>query len=98
MGVDGRKIEMLFVAPEVFGEGLGRRLVEYGFSALGVTAVDVNEENPAARGFYEHMGFRVVGRSEHDGQGTPHPILHMLCGLCASAWPNDRANGGGGYR
>ena len=77
MGVDCTKIEMLFAAPEVFGQGLGRRLVEYGFSALGVTAVDVNEENPAARGFYEHMGFRVVGRSEHDGQGVPHPILHM---------------------
>ena len=83
MGIDGQKIEMLFVSPEVFGLGFGRRLVEYGLSALGVTAVDVNEQNPQARGFYEHMGFRVVGRSERDGQGTPHSILHMMAGVHA---------------
>lgn len=83
MGIDGQKVEMLFVAPKVFGQGLGRRLVEYGFSALGVTAVDVNEENPRARGFYEHMGFHVVGRSERDAQGAPHPILHMMVGVRA---------------
>ncbi len=77
MGIDGQKIEMLFVSPAERGHGLGRRLVEYGFSALGVTAVDVNEENPQAHGFYEHMGFHVVSRSECDGQGAPHPILHM---------------------
>lgn len=77
MGVDGEKIEMLFAAPEVFGKGLGRRLVAYGFSVFGVTEVDVNEQNPQARGFYEHMGFRVIGRSERDGQGASYPILHM---------------------
>lgn len=77
MGVDGQKIEMLFVAPAERGHGLGRRLVEYGFSAFGVTAVDVNEQNPAASGFYEHLGFRVVDRSERDGQGAPYPLLHM---------------------
>lgn len=77
MGIDGQKIEMLFAAPTERGHSLGRRLVEYGFSALDVTAVDVNEQNPQARGFYEHMGFRVIDRSEHDDQGAPHPILHM---------------------
>lgn len=77
MGVDGEKLEMLFVAPTERGHGLGRRLVEYGLSAFGVTAVDVNEQNPQARGFYEHLGFCVVGRSERDGQGAPYPILHM---------------------
>lgn len=77
MGVDGAKIEMLFAAPEVFGRGFGRRLVEYGRSAFGVTTVDVNEQNPQARGFYEHMGFRVIGRSDRDGQGAPYPILHL---------------------
>ncbi len=88
MGVDGQKIEMLFVAPAERGHGLGRRLVEYGLSAFGVTAVDVNEQNPAARGFYEHLGFRVCGRSERDGQGAPHPILHMRVDR-THAEPND---------
>ena len=77
MGVDGQKIEMLFVVPAERGHGLGRCLVEYGLSAFGVAAVDVNEQNPQARGFYEHLGFRVVSRSERDGQGAPYPLLHM---------------------
>jgi putative acetyltransferase len=37
----------------------------------------VNEQNPAACGFYEHLGFVVVGRSEVDGTGRPFPLLHM---------------------
>ena len=40
-------------------------------------AVDVNGQNPQTRGFCEHLGFRVTGRSELDGQGAPYPILHM---------------------
>lgn len=87
MGIDRQKIEMLFVSPKVFGQGLGRRLVEYGFSTFGVTAVDVNEQNPSARGFYEHMGFHVVGRSELDAQGAPRPILYMMVGVHAE--PNE---------
>lgn len=37
----------------------------------------MNEQNPLAKGFYEHMGFRVYGRTEKDGQGNPYPILYM---------------------
>ncbi|HKB39870.1 MAG TPA: hypothetical protein VKD72_25770, partial [Gemmataceae bacterium] len=39
--------------------------------------VDVNEQNAAARGFYEACGFVVEGRSELDDQGRPYPLLHM---------------------
>jgi len=28
-------------------------------------------------GFYEHMGFEIISRSELDGLGKPYPILHM---------------------
>ncbi len=42
-----------------------------------MTKVDVNEQNPQAVGFYEHMGFRLVSKSELDGEGKPYPILHM---------------------
>lgn len=77
MGVDGDKIEMLFVAPAAIGRGYGKTLVEYGKNALGCRFVDVNEQNPRAAGFYEKMGFSVRSRSELDGQGNPYPILHM---------------------
>jgi putative acetyltransferase len=39
--------------------------------------VDVNEQNSAARRFYEACGFVVEGRSELDDQGRPYPLLHM---------------------
>lgn len=37
----------------------------------------VNEQNPQERGFYEHMGFKVVERAAVDDQGNPYPILYM---------------------
>jgi putative acetyltransferase len=77
LGVADGNLEMLFLAPAARGRGLGRRMVAFAIDELGVTRVDVNEQNPAARGFYERCGFTVVGRSELDGQGRPFPLLHM---------------------
>ena len=76
MGCDGRRLEMLFVGPACRGAGVGTALVCEAFAA-GVTEVVVNEQNPSARGFYEHVGFAVCGRSERDEQGGPFPILYM---------------------
>ena len=80
LGADGEKLEMLFLSPERRGQGLGRQLLTYGMERWGVRRLDVNEQNPRAREFYEHMGFRVTGRSETDGQGRPYPILSMALG------------------
>ena len=77
MGIEGGKLEMLFLAPRARGRGLGRKLLEYGIEKYGIKELTVNEQNPQARGFYEHMGFRVRGRSELDEQGNPYPILFM---------------------
>lgn len=77
MGIDGGKLEMLFLAPEERGRGLGRKLLEYGITEYGVKELTVNEQNPQAKGFYEHMGFQVRERSEVDEQGNPYPILFM---------------------
>lgn len=49
----------------------------HAIEELGVRAVDVNEDNTQAVGFYERLGFVQVGRSELDGQGKPYPTLHM---------------------
>ena len=77
MGIDSRKLEILFLAPEERGRGLGRKLLEYGITEYGVKELTVNEQNPQAKGFYEHMGFRVRERSEIDEQRNPYPILFM---------------------
>jgi putative acetyltransferase len=37
----------------------------------------VNEQNDAARAFYERLGFQIVGRSDLDDAGRPFPLLHM---------------------
>lgn len=77
MGIDGQKLEMLFIAPKHRGNGLGRKLLEYGMKQYAVNELAVNEQNPQARGFYEHLGFKVFKRSELDEQGNPYPILLM---------------------
>ena len=76
-GVHEGKLEMLFVAPETRGYGVGRQLVEHAIGQCGATLVDVNEQNEQAVGFYLKMGFTVTGRSPLDGQGKPYPLLHM---------------------
>lgn len=76
-GTDGRKLEMLFVSAENRGKGIGKRLLQYAVDACGVNELAVNEQNPQAIGFYEHMGFRTYKRSETDEQGNHYPILYM---------------------
>ena len=77
MGVEGERLEMLFLAPEERGNGLGRRLVEYGIRRYGIREVTVNEQNPQAVGFYRHMGFEICRRTDCDEQGNPYPLLYM---------------------
>ena len=77
MGVDGRRLEMLFVAAEARGKGYGSALLRYGIERFDIDQLAVNEQNPQARGFYERMGFRVERRSPVDEQGNPYPILYM---------------------
>jgi ribosomal protein S18 acetylase RimI-like enzyme len=77
MGVDGTEIVMLFVHPDHRGRGAGRTLVEYATAGLGARRVQVNEQNAQAVGFYEHLGFGIVGRSPVDADGRPFPLVHM---------------------
>ncbi|MGJ8681935.1 acetyltransferase [Paraglaciecola sp.] len=77
IGVADGNIEMLFVSPKYIGCGIGALLTNHAIKHQSAIKVDVNEQNPAAVGFYQHIGFKVVGRSELDGQGNPFPLLHM---------------------
>ena len=76
-GVENGCIEMLFLDPSARGKGIGKQFLQLAIAEHGATRVDVNEQNPAARGFYEHEGFKVVSRSETDSMGDPFPILHL---------------------
>ncbi|EMI5492049.1 GNAT family N-acetyltransferase [Providencia stuartii] len=77
LGVDGNKLEMLFISQANRGKGTGKQLLNFAIKELGITEVDVNEQNPQAVGFYQYMGFKQFARSEKDGEGNPFPILHL---------------------
>ena len=77
IGLEKNKIEMLFIAPDFWGMGIGKELVLMAFRKFNIRYVDVNEQNPQAEGFYRHLGFRTFERTETDGQGNPFPILKM---------------------
>lgn len=77
MVVTGERLEMLFVAPEVRGTGIGKQLLLHGIESYGVREVTVNEQNPQAIGFYEHMGFATYKRTDFDKEGNPYPLLYM---------------------
>lgn len=77
MGVEAGSLEMLFIAPEEREKGLGKRLIQYGIKNYSVEKLTVNEQNPQAKGFYEHMGFQVYKRTDLDEQGNPYPLLYM---------------------
>lgn len=76
-GVHDGAIEMLFISPDARGKGVGSLLATYAIKVQGATKVDVNEQNKQAKGFYQHIGFSVIGRSAVDGQGKPYPLLHL---------------------
>ena len=77
MGIENKKLEMLFIKSNERRKGLGKQLLNYGIKNYSVNELVVNEQNPNARGFYEHMGFKVYKREELDEQKNPYPILYM---------------------
>lgn len=77
MGIADNRIEMLFVSAEYRGQGIGSKLLSRGIAGYGANELAVNEQNPLAKGFYEHMGFEVFRKTDFDEQGNPYPLLYM---------------------
>ncbi len=77
MGMTGAEIDSLFVHADVRGTGAGRQLVDLALSRFPVIITEVNEQNTQGVGFWLHMGFRQIGRSDTDGQGRPYPLLRL---------------------
>ncbi len=77
MGIENKRLEMLFIKNSERGKGLGKQLLNYGIKNYNVNELTVNEQNINAKGFYEYMGFKTYKRTELDEQGNPYPILYM---------------------
>lgn len=63
MGIEEGSLEMLFITPKERGKDLGKQFIQYGIEKYSVKSLAVNEQNPQAKGFYEHMGFQVYKRT-----------------------------------
>ena len=48
MGISDDKIEMLFVSPDYFRKGIGKRLIRLAIDECKIRYIDVNEQNPNA--------------------------------------------------
>ncbi|MCI9468954.1 MAG: GNAT family N-acetyltransferase [Oscillospiraceae bacterium] len=77
MGVEDGRLEMLFLLPPERSRGLGKQLLQLGIQDYGVLELTVNEQNPQAVGFYEHLGFETYKRTVRDEAGRPYPLLYM---------------------
>ena len=77
IGLDGARLEALFIDPRYIRGGGGKCLVEHARRLKGRLVVSVNEQNVEALAFYFACGFEVTGRSPVDDGGRPFPLLHM---------------------
>lgn len=77
IGLSSDSIEMLFIHSRARGKEYGRALTNFATQKHHRTKVEVNEQNEQACGFYQAMGFEVVGRRALDHDQKPYPLLHL---------------------
>ena len=77
MGIENKKLEMLFIDPKFIKKGIGRKFIEYAIENHNIKEVSVNEQNINAYNFYKHIGFKDYKRDEYDDLGNNFPIIHM---------------------
>lgn len=73
LGIAGDSLEMLFLAPEARGKGLGKRLLRTAVEDYGVTRLTVNQQNPQAVGFLPAPGISHHPHHPHRRPGPPLP-------------------------
>ncbi len=71
---DCRRLEMLFLAADERGVGLGRQMLECAVRHYGVRKLTVNAQTV---GFYEHTGSFRLKADGMDEAGERFPLLYM---------------------
>ncbi len=74
MGLSGNRLEALFLAPEFFRRGGGRRLVEHARKLEGTTVAGRQRAEPAGAGLLRVAGLRRRGAiARSTARGSPSP-------------------------
>lgn len=76
-GIADNKLEMLFLSPDYFQQGIGYKMISTAIQDYQIKYVDVNKQNPKALKFYLRQGFTIFKRSPVDSDNRPFPILHL---------------------
>jgi len=63
------EVGAIFVQPAFHGRGVGKALMDKAQSLHASLEVEVFEENPIGRRFYEKYGFELLSRKVHDETG-----------------------------
>jgi ribosomal protein S18 acetylase RimI-like enzyme len=67
-------IVSLFVDPDLFGQGIGKKLVEHAANLKGELLVEVFEDNVGAPYFYRRVGFKAH-EEKYDDNFPGHKLL-----------------------
>lgn len=76
-GIADDKLEMLFLSPDYFQQGIGYKMISTAIQDYQIKYVDVNKQNPKALKFYLRQGFTIFKHSPVDSDNRPFPILHL---------------------
>jgi ribosomal protein S18 acetylase RimI-like enzyme len=77
VGARDEHVELLYVAPEAQGKGIGPQLLAQVADGTGPRSVEVYADNTVGLGFYLSQGFRETRRDPTDGAGRGFPIVHL---------------------
>lgn len=77
VGAHDEHVELLYIAPEAQGRGLGPRLLTQLADGGGPRTVEVYAGNEVGLGFYRSQGFRETRRDPTDGAGRAFAIVHL---------------------
>lgn len=76
--VDEKYVSFLYIDPDYYGQGIGRKLLQMGIEAAGKGAwTIVLHKNYPAIALYKSEGFKEVHRFESDNAGYPCTCLRM---------------------
>ena len=78
VGVEGNYLSWLYVDPDYYGQGIGRRLLRLALDQIGPDAYTIAlAGNTRALALYESEGFQIVRTFEGENAGYPCTCVRL---------------------